>query len=271
MKKNEEREYSIAKLIGLGVLVLFVVACLWSAIYQVDPGYRGVKVTLGKVEKVSLVNGVGVKWPFISDVIQMNVQTQAFTDSTSSYTSDVQTAGLRYTFTYDLNPDNVHVLYENVGVGEEYTRKKITPVLNGVLKDVIGRWQAQDLVANRDKAREQILTLLNKRIDKNYFRNLTFQIISLDYSDKFETAIEDKVIADQRAQEAVNNTKRIKEEAEQKVISAKADAEAMEIKTRALAAQKGLTEYEAVQKWDGKLPQYMMGGSVPFINLPSGK
>ncbi|MBO5441046.1 MAG: prohibitin family protein, partial [Alphaproteobacteria bacterium] len=247
----------------------FVVACLWSAIYQVDHGYRGVKVTLGKVEKVSLVNGVGVKWPFISDVIQMNVQTQAFTDSTSSYTSDVQTAGLRYTFTYDLNPDNVHVLYESVGEG--YIRKKVTPVLNDVLKDVIGRWQAQDLVANRDKAREQILTLLNKRIDKNYFRNLTFQIISLDYSDKFETAIEDKVIADQRAQEAVNNTKRIKEEAEQKVISAKADAEAMEIKTRALAAQKGLTEYEAVQKWDGKLPQYMMGGSVPFINLPSGK
>ena len=30
---------------------------------------------------------------------------------------------------------------------------------------------------------------------------------------------------------------------------------------------KNLVEYEAVQKWDGKLPQYMMGNSVPFVNL----
>ena len=267
--RHEETSFPVAKAIGFGVLALFVIALLWASFYQIDPGYRGVKVTLGKVEKVSLMNGVGVKWPFISEVVPMNVQTQAFSDSTSSYTSDVQTAGLRYTFTYDLNPENVHLLYESVGEG--YIQKKVVPILNDVLKDVIGRWQAQDLVANRDKAREQVLALLNKRIDKNYFRNLTFQIISLDYSDKFETAIEDKVIADQRAQEAVNNTKRIKEEAEQKVISAKADAEAMEIKTRALAAQKGLTEYEAVQKWDGQLPQYMMGNAVPFINLPQGK
>lgn len=75
------------------------------------------------------------------------------------------------------------------------------------------------------------------------------------------------MIAEQKAQEAVNNTKRIKEEAEQKVISAKAEAEAMEIKSEALSKNKGLTEYEAVQKWDGKLPQYMLGGATPFINL----
>ena len=75
------------------------------------------------------------------------------------------------------------------------------------------------------------------------------------------------MIAEQKAQEAVNNTKRIKEEADQKIITAKAEAEAMEIKSQALSKNKGLTEYEAVQKWDGKLPQYMLGNSVPMINL----
>lgn len=105
---------------------------------------------------------------------------------------------------------------------------------------------------------------------QTFFQNITFQFINIDYSDKFEGAIEDKVIAEQKAQEAVNNTKRIKEEAEQKLISAKAEAEAMEIKSEALSKNKGLTEYEAVQKWDGKLPQYMLGNSTPFVNL-SGK
>ncbi len=108
---------------------------------------------------------------------------------------------------------------------------------------------------------------MQDRLDKRFFQNITFQFINIDYSDKFEGAIEDKVIAEQKAQEAVNNTKRIREEADQKVISAKAEAEAMEIKSQALAKNKGLTEYEAVQKWDGKLPQYMLGNSVPMINL----
>lgn len=102
---------------------------------------------------------------------------------------------------------------------------------------------------------------------QTFFQNITFQFINIDYSDKFEGAIEDKVIAEQKAQEAVNNTKRIKEEAEQKLISAKAEAEAMEIKSEALSKNKGLTEYEAVQRWDGRLPQYMLGNSVPFVNL----
>lgn len=139
------------------------------------------------------------------------------------------------------------------------------------MKDVIGKWQAQDLVSNRDKARLDIVKNLNERLDKRYFQNFTFQFINIDYSDKFEGAIEDKVIAEQKAQEAVNNTRRVTEEANPKVISAKAEAEAMEIKAEALAKNKGLTEYEAVQKWDGHLPQYMLGNSVPMINLPTGK
>jgi regulator of protease activity HflC (stomatin/prohibitin superfamily) len=75
------------------------------------------------------------------------------------------------------------------------------------------------------------------------------------------------VIAVEQAKEAQNKTVRVKEEATQKIIEAKAEAESMSIRTKALSANKGLIQYEAVQKWDGRLPQYMMGDSVPFINL----
>ena len=44
-------------------------------------------------------------------------------------------------------------------------------------------------------------------------------------------------------------------------------AEAMEIKAKALERNKSLVDYEAVLKWDGKLPQYMLGNSVPMINI----
>lgn len=256
---------SIMKWVGIGLGAIFFIAMLISGFYSIDPGHRGVLVTLGKVEQKSYVNGVGFKWPFISSMVEMDVRTKKMTEKTSSYTSDVQTAEMEYTFTYDLNPENVHILYETVG--QDYEAKKIIPILNDVLKDVIGKWQAQDLVSNRDKARMDVVAGLQARLDNRFFQNISFQFINVDYSDNFEKAIENKVIAEQRAQEAVNNTKRIKEEADQKVITAKAEAEAMQIKSEALAKNKGLTEYEAVLKWDGKLPQYMLGNSVPMINL----
>ena len=39
------------------------------------------------------------------------------------------------------------------------------------------------------------------------------------------------------------------------------------IKANALERNPKLVNYEAVQKWDGKMPQYMLGNSVPFIDL----
>lgn len=263
MKKQDNRLK--LKIAGIAVIVIIVLTFLFNCFYHVTPGNRGVLVTLGKVSAHVYPNGVGLKPPFVSSMYKMDVRTRTIKDKSSTYTSDVQSAEVDYIVTYNLNPDAVATLFETVGT--DYVGKKITPILTDVLKDVIGKWQAQDLVANRDKARTQILCLLQERLDKRFFQNITFQITNLDYSDNFEKAIENKVIAEQKAQEAVNNTQRIKEEAEQKVIAAQAESEAMKIKTEALARDKSLIDYEAVQKWDGKLPQYMLGSSTPFINI----
>jgi len=50
---------------------------------------------------------------------------------------------------------------------------------------------------------------------------------------------------------------------------AEAQATANERLTRSLTPQ--LVQYEALQKWDGKLPQMTGSGAVPFIQIPSGK
>ena len=247
------------------IIGVFVLSILISSIYYVSPGYRGTLVTLGNVHQTSFNNGIGFKWPFVSTMIETDIRTQVLNDTAVTYTKDIQTATIGFNLTYNVVPESVPQLYEKIG--KDYQTKLIIPIIQDAIKDVVGSWQAQDLVANRDKARMQILTTLKEKINKKYIQNISFQITNLDYSDNFEAAIENKVIAEQKAQEAVNNTKRIEEEANQKVISAKADAEAMEIKAQALEKNQKLVDYEAVQKWDGKLPTYMLGNSTPFINV----
>jgi regulator of protease activity HflC (stomatin/prohibitin superfamily) len=59
--------------------------------------------------------------------------------------------------------------------------------------------------------------------------------------------------------------------AESTILNAKAEAESISIRARALEQNAKLVQWEAVQKWNGTLPTYMLGNAVPFIQVPSGQ
>ena len=92
-------------------------------------------------------------------------------------------------------------------------------------------------------------------------------IENIDFTDAFTDAVEAKQVAEQNALREKNNTVRIQEEANQQIIKAEAEAKAIQIKADALAANPKIVSYEAVQRWNGVLPEYMLGDAVPFINL----
>ncbi len=251
------------------VLVLAILAVLIIVINPiaiVGVGERGVKVTLGQVSPQSFTEGIHVVTPFISKIVNMNVKTQRNTYTTSVYTKDIQQAQIAYVTNYNLQPSNAHKMYREVG--SDYVSVILVPVLEGTIKDVIGKWNAQDLVANREKAANEILEKLQAQLTPKYVDVTGFQMTEIKYSDVFEKAIESKVTAEQEALKAKNKTVQVQEEARQKLISAEAEAKSMAIRANALTQNKALVQYEAVQKWDGKLPTYTLGNSIPLINMP---
>ncbi len=248
------------------IIVLFVIAILLcNPIVVVGVGERGVKVTLGKVSPESLGEGMHFIMPYVQKIAKMDVKTQKYTTQTHVYTKDIQQARISYVVNYNLVADSAFRMYQEVGM--DYVSKVINPVLEGTIKDVIGKWNASDLVANREEATNDIILKLRDQLNTRYVNVTGFQIVDINYSEVFERAIESKVTAEQDALKAKNKTVQIQEEARQKVISAEAEAKSMSIRANALTQNKALVEYEAVQKWNGILPQYMMGNSVPFVNL----
>lgn len=245
------------------LLILFVVLC--NPIAMVGVGERGVKVTLGMVSPNSYTEGIHLITPFISKIKTMDVKTQKIYMQTPVYTKDIQKANISYVINYNLQPNNVHKMYREVGM--TYRDTVLMPVVEGTIKDVIGKWNAQDLVANRERAAQEILSKLVTEFQTKYINITGFQMTEIKYSDVFERSIESKVTAEQDALKAKNKTVQIQEEAKQKVISAEAEAKSMSIRANALTQNKALVQYEAVQKWDGKMPQYMLGNTVPFINV----
>jgi len=259
------------KFLGIPILVLCLLVCfivMCNPFVMVGPGERGIKIRLGEVQPESYGEGLHFIFPFIQKFRTMDVKTQKNTFTTSVYTKDIQQAQITYVINFNVQPDKVNKLFQEVGL--DYTSKIIFPVVEGTIKDIIGKWNAQDLIANRERATGDILFKLQTQLTDNYINVTDFQMTEINYSSVFEKAIESKVTAEQEALRAKNKTVQVQEEAKQKVIAAEAEAKSMAIRAQALSQNKSLVQYEAVQKWDGKMPQYMMGNSVPFINV-SGK
>ncbi len=147
----------------------------------------------------------------------------------------------------------------------------VVPAIRTAMKEAFGDFAATEIVENRDKVRMQIESSLRETLDKKYFANIQFTMADVDFDDDFEKAIKEKQVAEQQALKAKNLTVQVEEQAKQTKIKAEAEAEAMRIKAKSLESNPKLVEYEAVQKWDGKMPTYMLGNSTPMINLTPNK
>lgn len=232
---------------------------------QIDEGYRGLETNWGKVVGEPLMPGFYFYNPISSSIMELNVRETKLEGTTSAFTRDTQSVQVAYTVTYYPDPTKIGKLYSQFGY--HWESQTVGQVVLGSIKDVIGQYIADDLVNKREVAKKAAEKELQDALAARNVVVTRLDFTNLDFDDAYEKAVEAKVVAIQAAAEAKNKTVQVKEESEQTVLSAKAAAEAMRIKSQALSQNKGLTQYEAIQKWNGVLPSIMLGNSTPIINL----
>lgn len=232
---------------------------------QIEEGNRGIKKTWGKVQSEALTPGLYFYNPFSSDVFEMSVKEEKLEFDSPCFTKDTQTVQVGATVTYYPDPAKIQDLYSQFG--KDWDEKIVKPAVLGSLKDAIGQYIADDLVGKREAVKQAAQKEITDTLAARHVTVTSLSITNLDFEDQYEHAVEEKVVAIQKAAEAKNKTVQVQEEAKQTVATAQAEAESMRIRAQALSQNKALVEYEAVQKWDGKLPQYQFGNSTPFINL----
>lgn len=242
--------------------VILVSACGAEII---EPSELGLKKTMGSLEEKVYDPGFYLYNPLTTDMVVFDTKVEKWIGVTESYTKDIQQAKIEFTVNYRLNSKDLIKIYKELG--ENWADKILSQVVIGSLKNIIGKWDAVDLVANRGQAATNIKDEITKGLSNYGVIVEDFQLVDVSFASAFEQAVESKVVAIQKAAEARNKTVEIEEQAKQRVISAKADAEAMRIKTDALKQNQSLVIYEAVQKWDGHLPKIVSGNGGSILNL----
>lgn len=267
------------KLFTTAILVLLGISIFFGGFQTIDAGERGIKVRFGEVVSETLPEGLYFKLPFVDTILTFDTKVNSTPLEEYVYTKDVQQAKIKYTVSVSLDKNSVVDAYKNYGADWSWYNKVVPQIVSSTIKEEFGKWEAVEVISKREIIAGNIAQSLRTKLVKKGVVVADFSINNLDFSDVFEKAVEDKVTASEKAKQVQNETVQVTEQAKQAVISAqgqadsvtiaaKAEAEAMRIKAQAIAENQKLLQYEAIQKWDGKLPIYQGGDApTPFINV----
>ena len=249
------------------IVLMFGLVIAFGSWGTIDAGNVGIVLRMGAVTGETKPAGFYTKAPWIASVVPMNVQLQKEQVETESTSKDLQKVKAVVALNLSLNPSSATTMYQNIGV--DYVNKVVAPAMQESIKAVMAQYTAEQLIAKRELVREGIVELLAAKLTPLGIKSEALNIVNFDFSAEFNHAIEAKVTAEQNALAAKNKLEQIKYEADQRVAQADGEAKAISIQAAAVQAQGGAAyiQLRALEKWDGKLPQIMGSGAVPFVNL----
>ncbi len=246
----------------VSLIVLIVAFGSWGT---VKAGHRGILLRNGAVTGETKPEGLYFKTPWIDSVVEMSIQTQKEEVATDAASKDLQTVTVHIALNLSLKPDRAGEVYQSVGLG--YEAVIVDPALKESAKAIISQFTAEELITKRETVRDEIARLLASKLDPLGIHTNAINITNFDFSKTFNQAIEAKVTAEQNALAAKNKLSQIQFEAQQQIAAAEGKAKAITIESAALQSNPQILQLRALEKWDGKMPQYMGSQNLPFITL----
>lgn len=269
---DENNKISIASgLIGAALVIAFILVPF--SFHTVSSGQVAVVKHLGKIEDVKTAGTHYDSW-VTNNYIKYDTKVQNLETQTMAYSLDAQTMDIQMTIQYQILSDKV------VDIATQYGKldvleNRISSIAIEKTKAVLSSHKAMDIIANRATISPAVEAAIKEAVGEEYYVDIvTVVLTNIDFSDAFELAVEEKMIAEQQKLKAdyENDTKVAKAEADAEaklkaaqaeIDIAKAEAEALKIAAEAEAEANKIIdesitdkiiEKNTVDSWDGKLP-----------------
>lgn len=270
-------------LIGVALVISFFIVPF--SFHTVKTGEVAVVSHLGKIDGMKTAGTYFDLW-MTNKYTKYDTKVRNLDVTLMSYSADAQTMDVAMTIQYRIRSDNVLDIATQYGVTGTL-ENRISSIAIEKTKSALSRHKAMDIIANRASMSPTVEEAIMNAVGDEYFVDITAVVLTnIDFSDSFELAVEEKMIAEQNKLKAeYENETRVnaaKAEAEAKLQAAqaeieiaKAKAEALKISAEAEAEANKIIEESITDKildkiyadrWDGKLP--IVVGSGEYV-LPS--
>ena len=275
-----------ARLAFLGGIVVPALILLLSTFRIIPAGHVGVALLFGQVQPVPLREGLNVVNP-LYDVIDMDTRVKRHQARYDAASKDLQAVHVEMVLNFRLLPEKAAEVYQRVGVG--YSNVIVDPAAQEILKANSALHNAAEILQKRPAIKAEVQKELTQWLAKYGIEMKEVALANIRFDPSYERAIETKQIEEQKAEQKRYELIQAQRQAEIAAATAKGKgdaareeakgvAEALRIKGEAEAAYNAkvaasltqtLIQQQYLARWDGKLPQFMMGaGAPPLIQIP---
>ncbi len=259
--------YGIAQSIGVALLVFALIVLASSGTYVVQPGFRGIAVTLGKVSPQFKTEGFGFKQPFVTHIQQTSVRQQTRPMPAECYSSDLQQVKMEVHVLYRVPERSVVKIFQEYA-GEPFDNL-IGPRVQEAIKEVAASMSAEQIVKKREDVKIKALDLAQRKIGTNFLEVVDLVLYNITLSPELEQAIELKMVQEQEAEKAKFTQLKAQIEADTAIIRAKGEAEAIQVRGQALRDNPDFIRLQILQNWNGRSPLVVgtEGGANMLLSL----
>ncbi|MGH2575615.1 MAG: prohibitin family protein [Ignavibacteria bacterium] len=283
LRKNASYSEKLTKVLGVirtATFILIALVLILSAIVQVGPGEVGVQSLFGSVQDRVLHSGLSIVNPLV-DVEKLDIRTQAYTmssvhdegqqksdDAITSLSMDGLSLKLDLTVWYRLSESDAPQVYRTIGT--DYVEKIVRPAIRTSIRDVSVSYSATDIYSIK---REDFVRDVTKNLEGAFTgRGIILERVLLrnvELPEKVRMAIDEKIAAEQRAQQMVYVLQKERQEAERKRVEAQGISDYNKIVSQSITDQvlqlKGIEATLELAKSGNSKMIVMNGKNMPLI------
>lgn len=261
-----DRVLQLVSRVSFGAAILGTVG--YTCLYTVDGGERAViwDMKNGVREKTSN-EGTHIRIPVYERVNIVDIRTRPKPINTTTGTKDLQTVKITLRVLYKPDENKLANIVKNYGY--DYDDRILPSIGNEVMKAVVAKYDAEELITRREAVSKEISKILMIEGEKYGIQFVDISITDLTFGKEFTQAVERKKVAEQDAEKQKFVVLKAEQEKLANIIRAEGESESARMISESLKKSgEGLVELRRIEA--AKEIAEVLANSKNVTYLPSG-